>query len=109
VIYAPKHFLEELPEQRFLCAAQELVEMANNNIPRRYKLLTPITCLGNQKSLLDMRKNKSVLYEKLSKNKSSPEFLEYFFTYIPTSMDKTRRNKVRTELRKTFKNHRQQR
>jgi len=105
VLYAPKHFLEELPEQRFLCAAQQLVEMANNNLPRRYKLLTPITCLGKQKSLLDMRKTKSALYEKLSKNKSSPEFLEYFFTYVPTSMDKTRRKKVRDDLRKTLKKH----
>ena len=104
VLYAPKEFLEEIPEQRFLCAADQLVSMANNNLPRRYKLLTPITCLGKQKSLLDLRKNKSMLYEKLSKNKSSPEFLEYFFTYIPTSMDKTRRKKTRDQLRKTLKN-----
>lgn len=103
VLYAPKHFLEEVPEQRFLCAADYLVAMANNNLPRRYKLLTPITCLGKQKSLLDMRKDRSVLYEKLSKNKSSPEFLEFFFSYIPTSLDKTRRKKVRDQLRKTLK------
>lgn len=104
VLYAPKEFLEEISEQRFLCAADQLVSMANNNLPRRYKLLTPITCLGKQKSLLDLRKNKSMLYEKLSKNKSSPEFLEYFFTYVPTSMDKTRRKKTRDQLRKTLKN-----
>ena len=104
VLYAPKHFLEEIPEQRFLCTADQLVAMANNNLPRRYKLLTPITCLGKQKSLLDMRKDKSVLYEKLSKNKSSPEFLEYFFTYVPTSMDNTRRQKTRQSLQKTLKN-----
>lgn len=103
VLYAPKHFLEELPEQRFLCTAQKLVEMANENASRRYKLLTPITCLGTQKGLIDMRVQKSQLYEKLSKNKSSPEFLEYFFTYIPTSMDKTRRKKVREDLRKTLR------
>jgi hypothetical protein len=105
VLYAPKHFLEEIPEQRFLCTADQLVAMANNNLPRRYKLLTPITCLGKQKSLLDMRKDKSILYEKLSKNKSSPEFLEYFFTYVPTSMDKTRRQKTRQSLQKTLKKH----
>jgi hypothetical protein len=103
VLYAPKHFLEEVPEQRFLCTADHLVSMANNNLPRRYKLLTPITCLGKQKSLLDMRKDKSILYEKLSKNKSSPEFLEYFFTYVPTSMDKTRRQKVKQDLKKTLR------
>jgi hypothetical protein len=109
ILYAPESFLEEQPEQRFLCTAQRLVEMANDNIPRRYKLLTPITCLGKQKSLVDMRVEKSKMYEELSKNKSSPEFLEYFFTYVPTSMDKTRRRKVREQLHKTFRNRQQHR
>lgn len=107
ILYAPEHFLEELPEQRFLCTAQRLVEMANDNLPRRYKLLTPITCLGKQKSLVDMRVEKSEMYKKLSKNKSSPEYLEYFFTYVPTSLDKTQRAKVKDQLKKTFKNRRQ--
>jgi hypothetical protein len=82
--------------------------MANDNLPRRYKLLTPITCLGKQKSLVDMRVEKSKLYEELSKNKSSPEFLEYFFTYNPTSMTKTQKARVKEQLRKTIK-HRPQR
>ena len=73
VLYAPKHFLEELPEQRFLCTAQKLIELANNNFSRRYKLLTPITCLGKQKSLIDMRVQKSELFAKLSKDRSSPD------------------------------------
>jgi hypothetical protein len=107
VLYAPDHFLEDIPEQRFLCAAQNLVELANEKShARRYKLLTPITCLGKQKSLIDMRIEKSEIYEKFGKNKSSPEFLEYFFTYTPTSMDKTRRQKFRKDTIKTLKNHR---
>jgi hypothetical protein len=53
--------------------------------------------------MVDMRVEKSELYEKLSKNKSSPEFLEFFFTYTPTSLDKTRRRKVREQLHKTIK------
>jgi hypothetical protein len=106
ILYAPDHFLEEMPEQRFLCTAQRLVEMANDNLPRRYKLLTPITCLGKQKTLVDMRIEKSKIYEELSKNKSSPEFLEYFFTYAPTSMDKTRRRKVKDQLKRTLKHSR---
>ena len=106
ILYAPEHFLEEQPEQRFLCTAQRLVEMANDNLPRRYKLLTPITCLGKQKSLIDMRVEKSKMYEELSKNKSSPEFLEYFFTYVPTSMNRTQRSKVKHQLNKTFRRRR---
>jgi hypothetical protein len=109
ILYAPEHFLEEMPEQRFLCTAQRLVEMANDNLPRRYKLLTPITCLGKQKSLIDMRVERSSMYEKLSKNKSSPEFLEYFFTYAPTSLNKTQRAKVKHQLRRTFRSHQQRR
>lgn len=103
VLYAPKHFLEELPEQRFLCTAQNLVEMANDNLPRRYKLLTPITCIGKQKSLTDMRAEKSEMFEKLSKDRNSREFLEYFFTYTPTSLSKTQRRKVRNQIQKTFR------
>lgn len=102
-LYADKHFLQDIPEHRFICTAQQLVEMANDNIKRRYKLLTPITCLGKQKGLLDMKLDKSQLYEKLSQNKSSPEFLEYFFTYIPNSMGKTKRRALRELVNKTFK------
>jgi hypothetical protein len=107
VIYGPDHFLEDIPEQRFLCAAQNLVELANEKSnSRRYRLLTPITCIGKQKSLIDIRVEKSELYEKVGKNRSSPEFLEYFFTYTPTSMSRTRRQKFRKETTKTLKNHR---
>ncbi len=105
ILYAPKKYLEDLPETRFICTAQRLVEMANGNLPRRYKLLTPITCLGVQKSLIDMRAEKSAMYEKVSKNRSSPEFLEFFFTYTPTSMDRTRRQEVKKMLRKTLRKH----
>jgi hypothetical protein len=104
-LYADKRFLQDMPEQRFICTAQQLVEMANENIKRRYKLLTPITCLGKQKGLLDMRIAKSELYEKFSQNKSSPEFLEYFFTYIPTSTGQTRRRAIRELINKTLKKH----
>jgi hypothetical protein len=106
VTYAPDHFLEDIPEQRFLCAAQNLVELANEKShSRRYRLLTPITCIGKQKSLIDMRVEKSELFEKVGKNRSSPEFLEYFFTYTPTSMDKTRRQKFRKDTTRTLKIH----
>ena len=105
ITYAPDHFLEDIPEQRFLCAAQHLVELANEKAhARRYRLLTPITCIGKQKTLIDMRVEKSELFEKLGKNRSSAEFLEYFFTYTPTSMDKTRRQKFKSDTFKTLKN-----
>jgi len=107
VLYAPDHFLEDIPEQRFLCAAQNLIELANEKShARRYRLLTPITCIGKQKSLIDMRVEKTELYQKLSKNKTSAEYLQYFFTYTPTSLDKTQRNKIKKQLHRTLKIHR---
>lgn len=85
-----------------MCVAQRLVDLANEKEKRRYALLTPIDCIGTQETLIDMKKHKAELYEKLSKNKSSPEFLKYFFSYNPRST-KTQRARVREQLHKTRK------
>lgn len=106
ILYVPKELQEEIPEQRLLCTAQHLIEMANNNLPRRYKLLTPITCLGKQKSLIDMRAEKSEIFERLSKDRNSRKFLEYFFSYTPTSLNRTQRNRVKSQIQKTFRKQR---
>ena len=85
-----------------LCIAQRLVEMANEKPKRRFALLTPIDCIGTQETLTDMRKNKASLYERLSKDKSSADFLKYFFTYSPNA-SKTQRKLARDQLQKTRK------
>jgi hypothetical protein len=85
-----------------MCVAQRLVDLASNKEKRRYALLTPIDCLGTQETLIDMKKHKAELYNKLSTNKSSAEFLKYFFSYNPRSTQ-TQRNKIRQQLRKTRK------
>lgn len=102
VLYGPKQLLDK-PEQRFLCVAEHLMNLANNNLPRRYKLLTPITCLGKQKGLIDMRVEKSELYQKLKGDRNSREFLEFFFNYNPLEHSKTQRQKLRKMLHKTLK------
>ena len=104
VQYVSDHYKGDVKEQRFLCTAEHLVNLANGNEKGRSKILTPITCLGKQKSLLDMRIEKTELWEKLKDNKNSREFLEYFFDYKPANMDKTQRQKVRTQLKKTLRN-----
>lgn len=86
--------------ESILCVAQRLVDLADHKPKRRFEILTPIDCLGTQHSLVDMRKEKAVLYEKLSSKKSSPEFLRYFFTYSP-GLSKTQKKRLRTALRKT--------
>lgn len=101
-LYGPEKLLDK-PEQRFLCVADHLMNLANNNVKRRYKLLTPITCLGKQKGLIDMRIEKSEMYEKVKNNKTSREFLEYFFQYNPLEHNKTQRQSIRKMLHKTLK------
>lgn len=99
------YMYSKIPEDEvthLLCVSQRLVDLASNKKKRRYALLTPIDCLGQQETLTDMRKHKSVLYEKLSKNKSSADFLKFFFTYNPRA-PKTERQRARDNLHKTHK------
>jgi hypothetical protein len=104
-LYAPKEFLESKPEQRFLCTAEHLVNLANES-KHKYKILTPLTCLGTQKDLVTMRVETADLYNKLKEDKNSREFLELFFNYTPTDLTKTQRQKVRKSLKKTLKTRR---
>lgn len=103
-LYAPKEFLEAQPEQRFLCTAEHLVNLANST-SRRYKILIPLTCIGKQKNLVTMRAERSEIYKKLSQNRESREFLELFFSYVPTDLKKTQRQKIRKSLKKTLRRH----
>jgi len=102
MVYGDDHVREDIPEQRFLCTAQHLVEMANDNLPRRYKLLTPIDCIGHQDSIIDMKIHKSLAYEEaLKKGKTSREYLEHFFTYDPTKTTPAEKAKIRKTLRRS--------
>jgi hypothetical protein len=83
MIYADKEFIEHTSKERIICSAQELIDLADNAGKRKFKLLTPITCTGEQKDMLDMKKEKSELYTKLSTDKNSKAFLKYFFSYTP--------------------------
>jgi hypothetical protein len=83
-----------------LCVSQRLVDLAAHKEERRYAILTPMDCIGEQDSLIDLKKHKSELYLKLSKDKNSPDFVKYFFSYDPR-MSKTRKNKLRNIMKKT--------
>ncbi len=83
-----------------LCIAQRMVDLASHKPKRRFELLTPKDCIGIQETKTDLRKNKSKLYEELSKDKNSAEFIQYFFTYDP-HVDVKERKKIRERLRKT--------
>jgi hypothetical protein len=83
MLYADKEFVEHTSRQRLVCTAHKLMQIANNSSRRRFKLLTPITCLGKQEEMTDLMRKKSDLYDELSKNKQSSEFMKYFFSYTP--------------------------
>jgi hypothetical protein len=101
-LYAPAEFREHKPEEQFLCTAEHLINLANSS-SRKYKLLTPITCLGTQPTLQSMRAERSEVYKKLSQNPQSRKFLSLFFTYTPTDLTKTQRQQKRRAIRRTFK------
>lgn len=79
-----------------LCISQRLVDVANSKPERRFAILTPKECIGTQESFIEMKRGKAELLLELSKNKSSKEYLEYFFTYNPD--DKTGKKKVKKQL-----------
>lgn len=85
-----------------LCVSQRLVDLASHKEKRRYALLTPIDCIGKQETLVDMKRHKSQLYNELSKNRFSVDFLKYFFSYNPKDTE-TRRAQVRNALKRTRK------
>lgn len=85
---------------RILCVAQRLMEMAANKPTRALALLTPTSCLGKQPSLLELRRERVDLFKKLKR--SSPDFVQYFFTYNPKAK-KTERKKIQALLKKTRK------
>jgi hypothetical protein len=97
-IYSAKNTKDTIGNM--LCVAQRLVDLASHKPKRRFDILTPKDCIGIQETKVDMRKNKAVLYEKLSTNKNSPDFVRYFFTYDPHD-DEKERKKARERLRKT--------
>jgi hypothetical protein len=51
------------------------------------------TCYGDQETLESIRTHKTEMYEKLSKNKKSKEYQEWFLKYSPNSEKKTRKNR----------------
>jgi hypothetical protein len=103
MIYGDHYTRDVLSEDRLLCVAQHLVDMANGDVKRRYKLLTPIDCIGHQESLIDIKMHKANVYSKLSGNKTSRNYLKYFFSYVPNETSKTRRLKIRDRLRNTLR------
>ena len=78
------------------------MDLAAHKEERRYALLTPTDCIGDQETLVDLKRHKAELYKTLSKNRSSVDFLSYFFTYNPDATPE-QKEKVKSSLKKTRK------
>jgi hypothetical protein len=99
-VYADAHYIEGYDPNRIICICQRLMDLTAST-KRRYKLFTPIDCLGHQESFGEMKTHKGVLRDSLPKK--SDEFMKLFFTYKPGELNKTQKNRVRTTLKKTMK------
>jgi hypothetical protein len=106
-LYADKKMNKELDLNRLLCVAQRLVDLAQGEKhSRRFRFLTPLDCIGDQETLTDVRTEKAKLYNKLSENRGSPEFLRSFFSYNPAQLTKTQKQHIRSALKTTYRNRR---
>lgn len=103
-VYADEHYLESYDTGRLVCIAQRLVDLAHSEGKRRFKLLTPIDCVGHQESLRDIKRHTSDLKEKTSK--TSLSFLKFFFAYKPGTMTGTQKKKLRKNLRRSMRSSR---
>ena len=106
-LYADKKMNKELESNRLLCVAQRLVDLAHGEKhSRRFRFLTPLECIGEQETLTDVRTSKAKLYQKLSENRGSHEFLRSFFSYNPSQLTTTQKQHIRSALRSTYRNRR---
>jgi hypothetical protein len=96
-VYADAHYLEGFNQNRIVCIAQRLIDLASKS--RRFELLTPLECLGHQESLTDIKAATGELRAKTPKDSS--DFLKFFFTYNPSQ--KTHKQSIRAKLRKSMK------
>ena len=112
-IYANRNYYDE---NRLLCISEFLFKVQLKNRLQQKGLLRRFTvnCYGKQKSLEDLRSDKSKLYNELkdkSNFKNSKEFKFNFFRYIPSSTEFNKKNiKSKSKLKykkkvKTRKNN----
>lgn len=97
-LYADSHFLEGFDENRIICITQRLVDIAHSSKgAQRFKLLTPLECIGKQESILDMRQHSSHLRSTLKRD--TPEFLKFFMVYRPSETTASERNKLKKSVK----------
>lgn len=90
-IYADKPYYDN---NRLICMSEYLFKVQARNRLQQKGLLKrfSINCYGYQKSLEELRSDKSELYKKLHDKKNSYEYQYYFLRYIPKESKKRKSN-----------------
>ena len=106
-IYANRPYYDR---DRILCMAQYLFKVQEKNRLEQKGLLKrfSLKCIGNQDTLMSVRKHKADMYEKLKSKKGTKEYDEWFLKYSPTTIaldkDKKKKKKKRKTRRRNKKN-----
>ena len=106
-IYANRPYYDR---DRILCMAQYLFKVQEKNRLEQKGLLKrfSLKCIGNQDTLMSVRKHKAEMYEKLKSKKGTKEYDEWFLKYSPTTIaldkDKKKNKKKRKTRRRNKKN-----
>jgi len=81
-LYSGKDYIYR---ERILCISQYLFEVEQQNRLEQTGILKRFTmnCIGKQKSLIDILKEKSSKFEELKNRKNSLEYNSWFFKYNP--------------------------
>lgn len=103
-IYANRNYYDE---NRLLCISEFLFKVQLKNRLQQKGLLRRFTvnCYGKQKSLEDLRSDKSKLYNELKEKsnfKNSKEFKFNFFRYIPSSIEFNKKN-IKSKSKSKYK------
>ena len=100
-IYADRPYYDR---DRILCMAQYLFKVQEKNRLEQKGLLKrfSLKCVGNQDTLMSVRKHKAEMYEKLKSKKGTKEYDEWFLKYSPTSivLDKDKKKKKKRKTRR---------
>lgn len=103
-IYANRPYYDR---DRILCMAQYLFKVQEKNRLEQKGLLKrfSLKCIGNQDTLMSVRKHKADMYEKLKSKKGTKEYDEWFLKYSPTAniVDKEIKKKKKKKTRKARK------
>lgn len=96
-----KHYNKD----RILCIAKYLFELEQHNRLSQNGILKRFStdCYGVQKGLTNVRAEKAEMFKKLSKEKNSKEFEEWFLKYVPSQQTKTERKQHSEKVEKYVK------